>query len=112
MTPEKRRACWSEWLEEWADGQPPENIRYAEMRLQQLSVDDSTRPLPSDDEAVPREPLEHEYPRPVPWIYQTSGCDPYCNDGWARCNSYCEMKDKSCAAACESEFRVCVDGCP
>ncbi|MBW2159293.1 MAG: hypothetical protein JRH14_04905 [Deltaproteobacteria bacterium] len=88
VTPDQRRSCWSHWLAEQSENQPPELIRYANMRLQQLAVDASTRPLPSQE------------PEPVPVIR------------WASCNTYCEMKDKSCAAACESEFRVCTDGCP
>ena len=95
-----------------ATAQPPERVRYAEMRLAQLALDGSTRPLPTDDEPRPIPAREHEYPRSPPGEYQTSGCQPLCNDVWATCNSYCDMKSKSCLAACESEFRVCVDGCP
>ena len=111
MTPDQRRGCWSRWLEEQADNQPPERIRYAEMRLQQLAVDESTRPLPHQEpEPIPAR--EHEYPRAPPGEYHTAPCIPLCNDRWAGCNTYCDMKDKNCVAACESEFRVCVNGCP
>ncbi|MBW1760170.1 MAG: hypothetical protein JRE45_04715 [Deltaproteobacteria bacterium] len=111
VTPAQRRSCWSHWLDEQAENQPPELVRYAEMRLGQLALDGSTRPLPSQEpEAISA--LEHEYPRSPPAEYHTPGCVPLCNDRWAGCNTYCEMKDKSCVAACESEFRVCVDGCP
>jgi len=110
-SPEQRRDCWSDWLRLHAKDQPPERIRYAEMRLRLLAVDGSPRPLPNQDpEPVPAH--EHEYPRAPPGEYQTSGCNPLCNDWWASCNRHCEMKDKSCVAACESEYRVCVDGCP
>jgi hypothetical protein len=111
VTPDQRRGCWSRWLEEQADNQPPERIRYAEMRLQQLAVDGSTRPLPHQEpEPIPAR--EHEYPRAPPGEYHTAPCIPLCNDRWAGCNTYCDMKDKNCVAACESEFRVCVNGCP
>ncbi|MGB5697673.1 MAG: hypothetical protein WBM46_18620 [Polyangiales bacterium] len=111
MTPDQRRQCWSQWAKEHSEDQPPEQVAYAEMRLQQLALDASTRPLPNQA-PVPRAAYEHEYPRSPPAEYPTSGCDPLCNDHWARCNSYCDMKDKSCLAACEGEFRICIQGCP
>jgi hypothetical protein len=111
VTADQRRDCWSRWLEERAQNQPPERIRYAQMRLGQLAVDGSARPLPTED-PEPLPAYEHEYPRAPPGEYQTSPCNPLCNDWWASCNRHCEMKDKSCVAACESEYRVCVDGCP
>lgn len=81
------------------------------MRIEQLSIDGSTLPLPNE---APQPPVkrEHRYPRRPPATYPTSSCDPLCDDRWATCNAYCEMKDKSCAVACESEYRVCVVGCP
>jgi hypothetical protein len=111
VTPDQRRSCWNRWLDEQSENQPPELVRYAEMRLQQLAVDGSTRPLPSEDpEPIPV--IEHQYPRAPPGEYHRSGCVPLCHDRWAGCNTYCDMEDKSCVAACESEFRVCTDGCP
>ncbi len=112
VSPNQRRACWANWLQARSSAEPPERVRYAEMRLEQLAIDSTTRPLPGDDAPEPLPAYEHEYPRPPPGEYQQSGCNPLCNDRWARCNGYCEMKDKTCVAACESEFRVCVDGCP
>jgi len=112
VTPEQRRDCWSVWIDEHSKDQPPERVRYAEMRLRQLAVDGSARPLPTEDEPEPISSHEHEYPRAPPAEFHVSSCNPLCDDWWAGCNSYCEMKDKSCVAACESEFRVCVDGCP
>ncbi|MBW2403677.1 MAG: hypothetical protein JRF42_07685 [Deltaproteobacteria bacterium] len=105
MTPDQRRSCWSRWLDEESENQPPELIRYAEKRLQQLAIVPSQEPEP-----IPAR--EHEYPRAPPGEYHTSACVPLCNDRWADCNTYCDMNDKSCTAACESEFRVCTDGCP
>ena len=90
---------------------PPERVRYAEMRLWQLSVDGSTRPLPNPT-ADPPPTYEHEYPRSPPSEYPTSGCTPLCNDDWAECNTHCEMKDKHCTAACQAAYRVCIGGCP
>ena len=112
MTPEQRRDCWSRWLGEHSENQPPQRVRYAEMRLRYLAVDRPTRPLPTEDEPEAIPSHEHEYPRAPPAEYHASSCNPLCNDWWASCNTHCEMKDKSCVAACESEFRVCVDGCP
>jgi hypothetical protein len=112
VTPDQRRDCWTEWLEAHSAEQPPERVRYAKMRLGQLGIDGSTRPLPAAILPAPLPTYAHEYPRPPPGEYQMSGCNPLCNDRWASCNSHCEMKDKTCVAACESEFRVCVDGCP
>ncbi|MBT8470943.1 MAG: hypothetical protein KJN97_19520 [Deltaproteobacteria bacterium] len=111
VTPAQRGDCWAGWLRAHSAAEPPERIRYAEMRLHQLAIDGSTRPLPADA-PEPLPVYEHEYPRPPPSEYQLSGCNPLCNDRWASCNSHCEFKDKTCVAACESEFRVCVDGCP
>ncbi len=112
VSTDQRRACWSSWLQSHAADETPERIRYAEMRLEQLTLDGATRLLPTDVAPSPPPTYEHEYPRAPPGEYQLSGCNPLCNDRWARCNSHCEMKDKTCVAACESEFRVCVDGCP
>ena len=111
VTPDQRRNCWRTWLSDYAEEQPPERIRYAEMRVAQLTVDGSTRPLPDPQPAIAT-PIEHKYPRQPPTQYQTSGCDLLCNDRWAGCITYCELRDKACTAACESEFRVCKDGCP
>ncbi|MBW2211635.1 MAG: hypothetical protein JRG67_11425 [Deltaproteobacteria bacterium] len=75
VTPAQRRSCWSHWLDEQAENQPPELVRYAEMRLGQLALDGSTRPLPSQEpEAISA--LEHEYPRSPPAEYHTPGCVP------------------------------------
>lgn len=112
VSPERRRTCWTEWLRVYSADEPPERVRYAKMRLAQLGIDGSTRPLPNDDVPNPLPAYEHEYPRSPPGEYQMSGCNPLCADRWAGCNSHCEMKDKDCVAACESEYRVCVDGCP
>jgi hypothetical protein len=109
---ERRQRCWSDWLQNRSEADPPERVRYAQMRLEQLAVDGSTRSLPTDDAPKPRPQYEHEYPRSVPGEYQQSGCNPLCADRWSVCNSGCTMKDKTCVAACESEYRVCVDGCP
>ncbi len=111
VSPDTRRECWSRWLETHSKDQPPERITFAEQRLQQLAVDDSTRPLPNAlAEPVPK--LEHEYPPAPPGKYHTSGCDPLCNDRWRECTNYCELRDKACKAACESEYRICLEGCP
>jgi hypothetical protein len=111
VSADQRRACWNDWLSDYAKSQPPERIDYAQMRLRQLSSDGSTLPLP---DAAPQALIKREqpYPRRPPTVYPTSSCDPLCDARWATCNSYCESKDKSCVAACENEYRVCVGGCP
>ncbi|MGD8318739.1 MAG: hypothetical protein PVH76_13390 [Myxococcales bacterium] len=111
VTPGERRSCWSTWLSDCAKNQPPERIRHAQMRIDQLAIDGSTLPLPN---AAPRPPAKREqrYPRRPPTGYPTSPCDPLCDTRWATCNGYCEVKDTSCAVACEGEYRVCVVGCP
>jgi hypothetical protein len=111
VTLEQRERCWRDWLAEKAQGDPPERVRYAEMRLSQLARGEGTRPLP-DPEAEPPPSYEHEYPRSPPAEYPTSGCTPLCNDGWAECNSHCEMKDEDCVMACEAAYRICIGGCP
>lgn len=108
---EQRRQCWSSWLDERVEDYPPERVRYAQMRLDQLSIDGATRPLP-DPKLTPPATFEHQYPRSPPAEYPTSACTPLCNDHWAACNSHCVMKDKDCVMACEAAFRICIGGCP
>lgn len=111
VTLEQRKECWGNWLQSRVESDPPERIRYAEMRLVQLSVDGSTRPLP-DPTPEPPPTYEHKYPRGPPAVYPTMACTPLCNDRWAECNTHCEMRDKSCKAACEAAYRICLEGCP
>jgi hypothetical protein len=111
VTLEQRRSCWRAWLRDRVENDPPERVRYAEMRLAQLTLDGGTRPLP-DPMAEPPPIYEHEYPRSPPSEYPTSGCTPLCNDHWAQCTSHCEMKNKDCTMACEAAYRICEGGCP
>ena len=111
VTLEQRQQCWRAWLDARVEGDPPERVRYAEMRLQQLAGDHSTRPLPNPTPSPPPTYV-HEYPRSPPSVYPTSSCAPLCNDRWAECNSHCQMKDKDCVMACEAAYRVCIEGCP
>lgn len=111
VTLDQRRRCWSQWLELRVENDPPERVRYAEMRLSQLAVDDSTRPIP-DPDPVPPPTYVHEYPRSPPAIYHTSACTPLCNDRWAECTSHCEMRDQDCEMACEAAYRICNEACP
>ena len=111
VSPETRRACWSDWLETHAKDQPPERITFAERRLLELARDGSTRPLPLGPGA-PAPKREHRYPPVHPGHYHSSSCDPVCERGWDECTSYCALEDKACKAACESEFRICIEGCP
>jgi hypothetical protein len=108
---EQRQECWRTWLRGRVDADPPDRVRYAEMRLAQLSSDGSARALPS---AVPEPPQshQHEYPRSVPSGYPKSACTPLCNDQWVRCNDQCAMTDKDCTVACEASYRICIGGCP
>ena len=108
---DQRRSCWSSWLQDRVESDPPERVRYAEMRLAQLSANGETRALP-DPTPEPPPTYVHEYPRRVPGGYPTSACTPLCNDKWAECNTHCEMKDKDCAMACEAAYRICIGGCP
>ena len=111
VPPEQRQQCWRAWLDARVEDEPPERVRYAEMRLAQLAADGSTRALPSP---VPTPPVTytHEYPRSPPAGYPNSACTPLCNDHWAECNTHCQMKDKDCAMACEAAYRICIEGCP
>jgi hypothetical protein len=111
VTLERRQSCWSAWLHDRIETDPPERVRYAEMRLEQLSAGEPTRPIP-DPEAEPRPTYEHKYPRSRPAAYPTSACTPLCGDHWADCNAHCKMKDKDCTVACEAAFRICIGGCP
>lgn len=111
VTLEARRACWTDWLRDRVETDPPERVRYAEMRLEQLGSDGTTRPIP-DPTPEPPATYEHEYPRTPPSGYPTSGCTPLCNDRWAGCNTRCAMKDKDCTMACEAAYRTCTGGCP
>ena len=111
MALERRRACWNGWLRERIETDPEERVRYAEMRLRQLGVGESTRPLPHPV-AEPRPAYEHQYPRSPPSVYPNSACTPLCNDHWADCNAHCPMKDKDCTVACEAAYRICIGGCP
>ena len=111
VTLDQRLQCWSDWLDARVEDDPPERVRYAEMRLAQLSVDPSTRPIPNP---APQPPptYEHKYPRSPPAVYPSSACLPLCNDHWADCNAHCLMRDKACLTACQSEYRICTGGCP
>ena len=111
MTLEQRQQCWSDWLEERVESDPPERVRYAEMRLAQLTADSSPRPLPN---LAPYPPptSEHKHPRQPPTEYPTSACTPLCNDHWAECVTHCQISDKPCTTACEAEYRICIGGCP
>ena len=110
-TANTRKACWSAWLADHAETQPPERIKFAEERLQALESDPSTRPLPNAP-PTPRPVFEHDYPPAAPGAYHTSGCDPLCHAGWSDCTNRCELRDDPCKTACENEFRICLSGCP
>ena len=111
VTLQQRERCWSDWLAQRVADDPPERIRYAEMRLAQLATNPVTKELP-DPATEPPPTYQHEYPRKVPPGYPSSGCTPLCADRWAECNSHCEMKDKDCTMACEAAHRICIGGCP
>ncbi|MEM7137154.1 MAG: hypothetical protein AAF500_11275 [Myxococcota bacterium] len=111
VSSERRTQCWARWLAEYADGQPPERVEFAQERLRRLEADGSARPLP-DAAPVPARSRDHEYPPPPPGAYHTSGCDPLCDAAWSECTSRCDLRDKPCKTGCESEFRICVEGCP
>ena len=111
LSPDGRRACWTRWLANRTETDPPERIRYAEARLVQLSIDGSTRMLP-DHAPEPAPVYAHRYPRMPPAGHPTSGCTPLCNDRWAACNLRCEMSQKDCVTACEARYRICIQGCP
>lgn len=108
---EQREECWRAWLSDRVEGDAPERVRYAKMRLAQLASNGSTRPLP-DPVVDPPVTYAHEYPRSPPSVYPNSACTPLCNDHWAECNGRCDMKSKDCTAACEAEYRICIGGCP
>ena len=110
-TLDQRQRCWQTWLDSRVENDPPERVRYAEMRLAQLAAGGSTRPLP-DPGLEPLPTFVHDYPRSPPAEYPTSSCTPLCNDRWAECNTHCAMKDDDCTLACEAAYRICIEGCP
>lgn len=49
---EQKHACWSAWLDHYAEGQAPDRVRYAEERCAALAAGEQLPPLPGTSAAV------------------------------------------------------------
>lgn len=125
-TMDERKACWSAWLEYYAEPQPPERRAYAAGRIAAIERGESLNPLPdvttyraaflsSDGERVePENPDPAQAPEVTPASAQVGSSDPCINVCTPRLNSclaQCGARGRDCMTACRAENNVCLRGC-
>lgn len=124
-TMEQRKACWSAWLEHYAEPQPPERRAYASARIEAIERGESLHPLPdvttyraaflgSDgepEEAATDDPQQVTGEvAPVASI-SSDPCINVCTPRLTTCLGQCGPRGADCLTACRAEHNVCLRGC-
>ncbi len=129
-TPAKA-ACWSDWIDNFTEGQSPDRIAYAQRRRESLAHNEASPSLdpvaePASDatavdassdrdaalDAGTPAAVQTSAPRPFEAPRGNVACGATCDPAYQRCAARCSNEHPGpCRTACDTEFRTCREGC-